>query len=83
MNYIFQMDMYLKEGHNMSIFDFINGMTEYGKKDEKLEKEMDYYNLDEHEKELVRKGEYDPWDFESKEDMEDVNDDDYYGEDDI
>ena len=67
----------------MSIFDFINGMTEYGKKDTKLEKEMDYYDLDEHEKELVRKGEYDPWDFESKEDMDDVNDDDYYGEDDI
>lgn len=67
----------------MSIFDFIAGMGEYGKKDTKLEKEMDYYDLDEDEKELVRNGEYNPWDFESKEDMDDVNDDDYYGEDDI
>ena len=53
--------------------------------DEDLEKEMDAYGLDDEEKELVRKGEYDPWDFEypSDHEDEDMDDDDYYEDDDI
>lgn len=39
---------------------------------------LDAYGLMEDEKELVRKGEYDPWDFEENEMLED---DDYYNED--
>lgn len=42
------------------------------------EEEMDSYGLEESEKELVRKGEYNPWDFETEGPFED---DDYYSED--
>lgn len=42
------------------------------------DKELDNYGLDEHEKELVNKGEYEPWNFEE----EDLEDDDYYSDDD-
>lgn len=47
--------------------------------DEKLEKEMDNYALEEWQKDLVRKGEYDPWNFEEDGDL---TEDDYYYEDD-
>lgn len=50
----------------------------YKKIDEKLENEMEAYGLEEHEKELVRKEEYNPWDFETEEPFED---DDYYNDD--
>ena len=43
----------------------------------RLEREMDAYGLEEHEKELVRKGEYDPWDFEEEE----MDEDSYYRDD--
>ena len=43
----------------------------------RLEREMDAYALEEHEKELVRKGEYDPWDFEEEE----MDEDSYYRDD--
>lgn len=43
-----------------------------------LEEEMDMYGLDEDEKELVRKGEYDPWDFDPDNLFEE---DDYYKDD--
>jgi len=49
------------------------------KKNQQLEKEMDAYELEEWQKELVRKGEYDPWNFEEDGDLEE---DDYYYEDD-
>ncbi|MBQ3475605.1 MAG: hypothetical protein IJH20_05490 [Bacilli bacterium] len=42
------------------------------------DEELDDYGLTEEEKELVRKGENDPWNF----DEEDLEDDDFYGEDD-
>lgn len=50
------------------------------KKKEELEKEIDLYYLEERQKDLVRKGDYDPWNFEDDEDLED---DDYYHDDDI
>lgn len=49
------------------------------KKNEELEKEMDAYDLEDWQKDLVRKGEYDPWNFEEDGDLEE---DDYYYEDD-
>ena len=42
------------------------------------EKELDKYDLTEEEKEKVKKSEYEPWNFEE----EDLEDDDYYFEDD-
>ena len=46
--------------------------------DTKLEKEMDAYGLEDWQKDLVRKGEYEPWNF----DEEDLEEGDYYYEDD-
>ncbi len=43
------------------------------------EKEMDNYALEEWQKDLVRKGDYEPWNFEETGDLEE---DDYYYEDD-
>ena len=56
-------------------------MFDEEEKDE-LEKEMDVYNLDEEEKEEVRKGNFDPWNFEYPSDDE-LEDDDYYEDDDV
>ena len=50
--------------------------------DDELEKEMDVYNLDEEEREEVRKGNFDPWNFEYPSDDE-LEDDDYYEDDDV
>ena len=47
-------------------------------KSAKLEKQMDNYLLEDWQKELVRKGEYDPWSFEESGDLEEG---DYYYED--
>ena len=57
----------------MGLLNFILGSTlalsdnDKNKKD----KEKDLYDLDEEEKELVRKGEYDPWNFEEDDTDED------------
>lgn len=45
----------------------------------KREKEMDNYGLEPWQKDLVRKGDYEPWNFEESGDLEE---DDYYYEDD-
>lgn len=45
----------------------------------KLEKEMDYNGLEDWQKDLVRKGDYEPHNFEE---MGDLDEDDYYYEDD-
>ena len=42
------------------------------------EEELNNYGLEEWQKDLVRKGKYEPWDFEE----EDLDEDDYYSEDD-
>lgn len=49
------------------------------KRKEELEKEMDAYDLEDWQKDLVRKGDYDPWNFEEDGELEE---DDYYYEDD-
>ena len=46
--------------------------------DERLENEMNAYDLEDWQKDLVRKGEYDPWNFEEK----NLEEEDYYSEDD-
>ncbi len=67
----------------MGLFSFILGMTEsadkYSKdeKKKKLEQEMDWNNLDDYEKEEVRKGNYDVYNFEDSEDAY-LDEDDYY-----
>ena len=48
------------------------------KENSKKEKEMDYYGLESWQKDLVRKGDYEPWNFEETGDLEE---DDYYYED--
>lgn len=48
------------------------------KKDKNLEHEMDIYDLEDWQKDLVRQGEYDPWSFEENGELEQ---DDYYYED--
>ena len=47
-----------------------------------LEEEMDNYDLTEEEKDLVRSGEYEPWDFDYPEDS-DLEEEDYYSEDNL
>lgn len=64
----------------MGLLDLLFGLSEEPKKKKKknsLEDEMDIYGLSDDEKELVRKGEQDVWDF----DEEDIEDSDYYNED--
>lgn len=66
----------------LSFFKGANGKNETSddlqKKNSRLEEEMEAYGLEEHEKELVRKNEYDVWDFDTEEPYEE---DDYYGDD--
>ncbi len=71
----------------MGLFDFLLGLdkirseNEKKEKEKKLEQEMDWHNLDDYEKEEVRNGNYDVYNFEDSID-EDLDDDDYYSEDD-
>ena len=70
----------------MGLISFILNMSdaadEYNKseKKKKLEKEMEWHNLDDYEKEEVRKGNYDVYNFEDSRDV-DLDEDDYYSED--
>ncbi len=68
----------------MCLFDLFSDDSHNERKkglDRRLEEEMDYYGLDEDEKELVRSGEYEPWDFDYPGDS-DLDEEDYYSEDD-
>lgn len=51
------------------------------KKRIELEEEMDIYGLEDDEKELVRNGEWEPWQFET--DPDDLEEEDYYHDDDF
>ena len=59
------------------LFDLLTGGNSDDKNKE-LEKKMDDLDLEEWQKELVRKGEYEPENFEE----EDLEEEDYYYEDD-
>ncbi len=63
-----------------SIFDLFKNITKQDdeEKRKKLEQQMDDLNLEEWQKELVRKGEYEPEDF----DEDDTSDEDNYYHDD-
>ena len=74
----------------MGILDLLKSISEIGEEDKKKkeeeekkkqEEEMKTLDLEEWEKEKVRKGEADPWNFDYDVDEEDAEDDDYYGED--
>ena len=72
---------YERKKTNESLLTTLFILNELNKKDNKSinkspysEQEMDYYGLDDFEKDLVRKGEYAPWDFEH----EDTVEGDYY-----
>ena len=55
---------------------------ELSKEQKELEEEMERYGLEEEEKEAVRRGDYNPWDFEYPGQGDDLDEDDYYYEDD-
>ena len=55
--------------------------NEKEEKQKRLEKEMNWHHFDDYEKEEVRKGNYDVYNFEDSLD-EDLDEDDYYSEDD-
>ncbi len=69
----------------MGLLGFILGLSETMEDDKKKkqEKEMDLYGLTDEEKELVRNGEYEPWNFEEPGNGEELDEDDYYSEDDF
>ncbi len=56
----------------------INSKIPDNNKKNYLDDEMDMYNLSEEERELVKNGEYDPWDFDTEGPFEE---DDYYDDD--
>ena len=70
----------------MGLFNFLFGLSEIMEdndkksKNNRLEKEMELNNLDDYEKEEVRKGNYDVYNFEDSSDV-DLDEDDYYSED--
>ena len=66
-----------KSGQSLGFFAFLEEQEKREKR-RKLEQEMENNNLEEWQKELVRNGDYDPTSFEE----EDLEEDDYYSEDD-
>ena len=70
----------------MGLFSFLLGLSDAIEdsnkevKNKRLEQEMEWNNLDDYEKEEVRKGNYDVYNFEDSNDV-DLDDDDYYSED--
>ena len=66
----------------MGLFSFLLGISQDMEKENKrrrksLEDEMDIYGLSDDEKEIVRRGDQDPWDF----DEDDIEEGDYYEDD--
>ena len=70
----------------MGLFSFLLALSEAIEdndkevKNKRLEQEMEWNNLDDYEKEEVRKGNYDVYNFEDSNDV-DLDEDDYYSED--
>ena len=64
------------------LLGIVSGINESNEKraNDKLEKEMDYNYLNDYEKELVRKGDYDPTNFEYPENEEPLDEDDFYSD---
>lgn len=66
-----------KSQQAFGLFSFMNEEQEKNNS-EYTEEELDAYGLEDWQKEEVKKGNYDPWNFEE----EDLEEDDYYSEDD-
>ena len=66
-------------GFFKALFNVTSKILEEQEKEKRknFERECDLYNLDEYEREEVRKGSYEPYNFEDSEDVE-LDDDDYY-----
>lgn len=70
----------------MGLFSFLLGLSDAiddndkEVKNKRLEQEMEWNNLDDYEKEEVRKENYDVYNFEDSNDV-DLDEDDYYSED--
>lgn len=60
-----------KKEEPKGLFDLLWGNN---KKEEYTDKELDAYGLEDWQKKEVKKGNYDPWNFEE----EDLDEDDYY-----
>ena len=65
-----------KSQQALGLFSFMNEQQK--DKNEYTDEELDNYGLEDWQKEEVKKGNYDPWNFEE----EDLEEDDYYYEDD-
>ena len=65
-----------------SFWDFLKAKDFSEKLNEEKEREMDLYGLEEVEREFVRRGDYEPYNFEEPESGEKLDEDDYYYEDD-
>ncbi len=69
----------------MGLFKFILGLNEVlneqeqANKEKELDEEMDLYNLDDYEREEVKKGNYEPYNFEDSDVP--LDEDDYYYDD--
>lgn len=66
-----------KSQQAFGLFSFMNEQQNENNSDY-TDEELENYGLDEQQREEVKKGNYDPWGFEE----EDLEDDDYYYEDD-
>ncbi len=66
---MFDKDNKKKDNEKFGLFNFMN---------EQSDKDNDNNELTEWQKEQIKKGNYDPWDFEE----EDIDDDSFYSEDD-
>ena len=66
-----------KSQQAFGLFSFMNEQ-EKNSNSEYTDEELDTYGLEDWQKEEVKKGNYDPWNFEE----EDLEEDDYYYEDD-
>ena len=73
---LFDDDKKKKGQQDYGVLSYMN--DEEDNNSEYTDEEIDSYGLEDWQKEEVKKGNYDPWSFEE----EDLEDDDYYGEDD-
>lgn len=73
-SFLFGDDDKEKDADSFGLFSLLGG----SRNDDKLEDEMEDYDLEEWQKELVRNGDYDVTSF----DEEDLEEDDYYSDDD-
>lgn len=67
-----------KSQQAFGLFSFMNEQQNNNNNSEYTDEELDNYGLEDWQKEEVKKGDYDPWNFEEEE----LEEDDYYYDDD-